>query len=301
MSCLKGNCKTKLAVGPLIVITGPTASGKSALGMKVAQKYNGEIICADSRTVYRHLNVGTAKPTAEDMRLVRHHIVNVVNPNQPFSAAQFKKMATSAIDDVLSRGKIPIMVGGTGLYIDSIIYDYKFGTPASKARRQELQQKSTKELQDICRENNISLPENDRNIRHLVRVIELGGRVEQERCIRNNTIVVGISVDKDTLRERVRNRIEQMFADDVLSEAKTVAQKYGWDNEAMTGNIYRVCHLVLSGEIDMKTAIGKCIQSDMSLVKRQKTWFKRNDKIFWSEDPNKLLETIDQFVVSQKK
>lgn len=300
MQCLRDE-KTKFAVGPLIVITGPTASGKSALGMKVAQKYDGEIICADSRTVYRGLNIGTAKPTAEDMHLVRHHLVDIVNPDQSFSAAQFKKMATSAIDDVLSRSKIPIIVGGTGLYVDSVIYDYEFGTPANLARRQELQQKSVKELQDICRKNNISLPENDKNSRHLVRTIELGGSVEQKRCIRNNTIVVGISVDKDVLRERVRGRIEQMFADDVLSEAKNVAHKYGWDSEAMTGNIYRICRLVLSGEIDVPTAVEKCIQSDMSLVKRQNTWFKRNDQIVWSENPEVLLEKIEQFITSQKK
>src|SRR4051812_24952705 len=112
----------------LLVIVGPTASGKSALGLKLAQQFNGEIINADSRAVYRYMDIGTAKPTEDDMLLIPHHLVDIKNPNEPFSAAEFKAKALVAIENISRRSKLPIMVGGTGLYIDSILYDYQFPT-----------------------------------------------------------------------------------------------------------------------------------------------------------------------------
>ncbi len=111
---------------PLIVIVGETASGKTALGIKLAQKFNGEIICADSRTVYKHMDIGTAKPTKTEQRLVRHHLIDLVEPNEKYNVAMFKHDALAAIEDITGRGKLPIIVGGTGLYVDAVIFDYDF-------------------------------------------------------------------------------------------------------------------------------------------------------------------------------
>src|SRR5688572_21256799 len=164
---------------PLIVIAGPTASGKSALAMKVAKKYNGEIICADSRTVYKGMDIGTAKPSAVDRKEVPHHLLDIVQPNQPFTAADFKEQALAAIDDISGRGKLPIMVGGTGLYIDSVIFDYRFGDPADPDKRAQLQDMTLEQLQQMCVMEGIRLPENTKNKRHLVRAVELGGVIDQ--------------------------------------------------------------------------------------------------------------------------
>lgn len=121
-------------MSPLVVITGPTASGKTSLAMEVAKLFNGEIICADSRTIYKGMDIGTAKPTKKEQAAIPHHIIDVVEPNQSFTVADFKELALKAIDDITKRGKLPIMVGGTGLYIDSVIFDYQFG-PAGDAKK----------------------------------------------------------------------------------------------------------------------------------------------------------------------
>ena len=169
---------------PLIVITGPTASGKSALAMDIAKKYGGEIICADSRTVYKGMDIGTAKPTEQDQREVPHHLLDVVEPNQPFSAAEFKERANQAICDISARGKLPMLVGGTGLYIDAVLFDYHFGLPADPNRRSDLQAMSVEQLQHVCLEQGIHLPINVRNKRHLVRAIEIGGVIQQPKKLR---------------------------------------------------------------------------------------------------------------------
>jgi tRNA dimethylallyltransferase len=284
---------------PLIVITGPTASGKSALAMQIAQKYNGELICADSRTVYKHLDIGTAKPTADDRAKVRHHLLDVVEPNQPFTAAQFKDLAQEAIDDITSRGKLPIMVGGTGLYVDSLIFDYQFGAPADPSRRAQLQDKSVEELQRLCLENGYPLPENTKNKRHLIRAIELGGLKARKIKLRPNTLVVAITTDRDSLRSRITKRAHEMVQSGVVDEAKNMAEKYGWSSEALTGNMYRIMHSVVNGDMPIEEGINQVITSDMQLAKRQVTWLKRNPYITWG-DAKQLTSTIEHFVQQNK-
>ena len=121
----------------LLIVLGPTASGKSDLGMELARRYNGEIIAADSRTVYRGMDIGTAKPNAEDQAEIQHWGLDLVEPNEPYSAAQFKAYANAAIRDIAGRGKLPVMVGGTGLYINAVLYDYQFPTGDDTAKRAE--------------------------------------------------------------------------------------------------------------------------------------------------------------------
>lgn len=284
---------------PLIVITGPTASGKSALAMKVAKEFGGEIICADSRTVYKGMDIGTAKPTPHDQLEVPHHLLDIVEPDQAFSAAEFKRLAEAAIADIASRDKLPIMVGGTGLYIDVVIFDYKFGTPADPELRAELQGKSVEELQGMCVEQGVPLPTNKQNKRHLVRALEVGGIVSQEKRLRPNTLVTAIEVDKETLRQRVEKRASEMFNDGAVEEAKHLAATYGWGSEAMKGNIYHILKSVVMDGVSLEKAQEFFIISDMQLAKKQMTWFRRNPYIIWG-NAEQVKKTIEHFIHQNK-
>ncbi len=267
---------------PLVVITGPTASGKSDVAMKLAMKYDGEIICADSRTVYKGMDIGTAKPSSDDQKLVPHHLLDVVEPGQRFTVADFQKLAFQAIKDVRSRGKIPFLVGGTGLYIDSVILDYQFDVDYDPVQRKKLESMSLDELYDYCKTNNIKLPENYKNKRHVVRNIERGGNVVRSNQQNINTsIVVAVATEKDELRNRIVQRTEHIFESGVVKEAKLLGEKYGWNSESMTGNIYPIIHKLLNDELTIDQAKEKFITQDWRLAKRQMTWLKRNKFIQW--------------------
>ncbi len=281
--------------GPLVVITGPTASGKSALALEVAQKYNGELICADSRTVYKELNIGTAKPIKEEQALVKHHLLDVVSPGEPFSAAQFQKLAYKAIRHITDRGKLPILVGGTGLYVDSVIFDYQFGAPADPLERGRLEALSIEELKQRCEDNDIPLPMNTQNKRHLIRAIELGGLFDHPKKLRPNTIAVAFTTKKEELRSKITKRAHQMVAEGVLDEVRKVGQKYAWKGEALTGNIYRILRPVVEDNAPLGEALELLITSDMQLAKRQITWLKRNPYIIWG-DKDQLKVAIEHFV-----
>ena len=280
---------------PLVVVTGPTASGKSALAMEIAKKYNGELICADSRTVYKGMDIGTAKPSAEDREQVRHHLLDVVEPDQSFTAAEFKMLAQKAIDDIVSRGALPIIVGGTGLYIDAVIFDYQFGKAADMQQRQELQAMTVQQLQQLCLERGCALPLNVGNKRQLVRALEIGGLLSQKKKLRPNTLVVAITTQRDILRDRITQRAHAMVAAGVLDEIKQLGQKYGWEGGAMTGNIYRIMHPVVEGILPLGTGLEQVIASDMQLAKRQVTWLKRNPYVVWG-NAAQLKTAIEHFV-----
>lgn len=264
--------------------------------MQVARLYNGELICADSRTVYKGMDIGTAKPGQKDQQQIRHHVLDVVEPNQIFTAANFKRLALQAITDIRSRGKLPIIVGGTGLYVDSVIFDYQFGAPADPDVRQRLLTLKIEELQQICRDKNIEIPINSKNKRHLVRAIELEGLPKNTKVILGNTLVVGITTDKEDLRKRMTQRAEHMIKQGILQEVQALGEHYGWDSEAMTGNIYRIFKDVVQGRKELSEATDEFLRSDMALAKRQITWFKRNPHIIW-DTPDELLKVIQKFVV----
>lgn len=267
---------------PLIVITGPTASGKSDVAMKLALKYGGEIICADSRTVYKGMDIGTAKPSPHDQRLVPHHLLDVAEPNERFTAADFQKLALKSIDDIRARGKVPFLVGGTGLYIDSIVLDYKFDVDYDPELRENLESMSLDELYDYCKTNNIKLPENYKNKRHVVRNIERGGAVVRSNIQRISTsVVVAVATDNDELRNRIVQRTEHIFESGVVKEAKLLGEKYGWNSESMTGNIYPIIHKMLNNELTIDQAKEKSITQDWRLAKRQMTWLRRNKFVQW--------------------
>ena len=148
---------------PLVVVLGQTGSGKSAVAMELAERFDGEIIAADSRTVYRGMDIGTAKPTKQDQNQIRHHLLDVVNPNELFSVAAFQTQAQAAIEDIASRNKIPFLVGGSGLYIDAVIYNFSFRRPPDETRRRALQKMTVEELQSLLAKQDIPLPKNSKN------------------------------------------------------------------------------------------------------------------------------------------
>ena len=266
---------------PLVVIVGPTASGKSALAIEMAAKYNGEIICADSRTIYKYMDIGTAKPDADDKRRVPHWGLDLVEPGEYFSAADFKTYADNKIKEIRQRGHVPFLVGGTGLYVDSVIFDYQFGPKADAGVRAILEQKTVLELQEYCKNNNI-LPENYMNKRHLVRSIETNGEINRlDKSIVKNCIVVGITTEKFEILERIKDRIIQMIDCGVIDETEILSGKYGWDSESMKSNIYPIIRQYLDKSITKDELINRAVTIDWRLAKRQITWLKRNKFIQW--------------------
>jgi tRNA dimethylallyltransferase len=268
---------------PLVVIVGPTASGKSGLAMKLAEQFGGEIICADSRTVYKGMDIGTAKPSLEDQARVPHWGLDLVEPNEPFSVADFQKYAFEKIADIRARGKVPFLVGGSGLYIDAVIFEFQFG-PVNKEFRASLDRLSLEELRDYCFENNIILPENEKNRRHLVTAIERKnvvskGLTEPQR----NTCIVGITTEKDVLHKRIHERSEHLFESGMAEEAIALGTKFGWNSEAMTGNIYKLVKEFVDGTITKDELKQRNEIADRQLAKRQLTWLKRNPFIKWLE------------------
>lgn len=280
---------------PLIVILGPTASGKTSLAIDLAEKYNGEIICADSRTVYKGADIGTAKADQHDQARVKHWGLDLVEPGQYFSAYDFKEYANKKIIDIRKRGKIPFLVGGTGLYIDSVIFDFQFGSAVDIEKRNNLNNLSLEELHEYCHKNNIILPENSKNKRYVIRTIERHGQnINRKLKPVKNAIIIGIKVDRDDLRRRIAMRASKLFKLGVVDEAVNLGLKYGWDNEAMKGNLYRLIRKYLLGEIsfDQMGEMNRVL--DWKLSKRQLTWFKRNKYINWMSD-----NAVEQFLVNK--
>ncbi len=288
--------KVKLADLPLIVIAGETASGKSSVAISLAQKLNGEIVCADSKTVYQEMNIGTAKPSHQDQRLVRHWCLDLILPNQEFNVAMFQKQAQKAINDIRSRKKIPILVGGSGLYINSIIYNYNFRVQKKAEERSYLNNKTVEELQKIIEHNNYMLPKNQQNKRHLIRVIESKGKIQQNQQIIDNLIYIGIKNNKEDLEARIRLRIEQMLADGLIEETKELYHKYDADLESMTADIYPITKRLIDGQISRQEMIDLAVIKDRQLAKKQRTWFKRDQNINWL-----YLSQVEDYILSVLK
>ncbi|HEY5152434.1 MAG TPA: tRNA (adenosine(37)-N6)-dimethylallyltransferase MiaA [Candidatus Saccharimonadales bacterium] len=270
----------------LVVIAGETASGKTALALRLAQEFNGEIICADSWTVRSEANIGTAKPTAEEQASVPHHLLDVVAPDEDFTAAVFKRLAKRAVADISSRGKLPIMVGGTGLYIDGVIYNYGFLPAGDRGDREELNQLGVGELLQKIADSGIELGDADtRNKRRLIRLIETGGAQPTREKIRDNTLIIGLKTDRPMLEERIVKRVDAMLAAGLENEVKGLAERYGWDCEALKGVGYAQWHDYFLGTQNLAETRRKIIKANLDLAKRQRTWFKRNKSIQWFSTP----------------
>jgi tRNA dimethylallyltransferase len=285
---------------PLVVIVGPTASGKTSLAIDMAKQYNGEIICADSRSIYKGADIGTAKPSSIEQAIVPHWGLDLVEPGQYFSVADFKVYTDKKIIEIRSRRHIPFLVGGTGLYIDAVLFDYKFGLPADVELRSKLQHMTINELHDYCEKNSIPLPENYKNKRYVIRAIENKGIDSQKNNKPlKNSIIVGIATDKEVLRTRIACRTEQLFESGVVNEAKTLGDKYGWDNEAMKSNIYPLIRQYISDKMTIGQIKEKFIILDWRLAKRQLTWLRRNRFIQWFSIDDAIAYLSDKLAINK--
>ncbi len=281
----------------LVVLLGETASGKSTLGLDVAKKHHGEILCADSWTVRKFMDIGTAKPSQKEQQAIPHHLLDVVAPNEPFTAAEFKRLANEAIADIQSRGKLPIMVGGTGLYIDAVVYDYSFLGGEGTLDRDELGSLTAEELADMAREQGLDLTDIDvRNKRRIIRAMESGGEKPTRKELSNNILLIGRRLNGDELQERIEKRVDAMLAVGLEAEVKQLSEEYGWEAEALKGIGYREWRDYLEGDQSLETTRERIISATKNLAKRQRTWFKRNPDIKWVTSAEEANALIDAFL-----
>jgi len=231
------------------------------------------------------MNIGTAKPMSQEQQDVTHWGLDLVSPNERYNAAQFQAYARRTIREIHARGNVPIIVGGTGLYVDALIFDYTFPAPPSKKQRCALESMQPEAQYLYCIKNNVELPEQNKNKRRLERATRTSTTSDQRGSRpKDTTIVVGIATNKQVIEQRIARRTEQMFDDGVVEEARMLGKKYGWDVEAMKSNVYRIIKMYLDGSIDLRAAKEKNNITDRQLVKRQMTWFRRNPHILWMQN-----------------
>jgi tRNA dimethylallyltransferase len=270
----------------LLVIVGETASGKTDLALELAARCSGEIICADSSTVRRNMDIGTAKPTPEQQAAVPHHLIDVVEPDGEFTAAVFKRLANQAIADIAGRGKLPIMVGGTGLYVDSVIYDFDFLPAGDRKEREELNKLSIGMLLERIEHSRLDLTGIDiRNKRRLIRLIETKGRRPSRQPLRPNTRIIGLKTDRAELERRIVARLDHMLQAGLEQEVRGLVERYGWDAEGLKGIGYAQWRDYFEGRQSLPETRNKIIKATFEYAKRQRTWFKRNKSIQWVSTP----------------
>lgn len=269
---------------PLIVILGPTASGKTAVAIQLAGVLGGEIICADSRTVYRGMDIGTAKPTLSEQNGVPHWGLDLVAPDERFTLYDFQQYVYRQIDAIRARGHVPMLVGGSGLYIDSIVHSYQLAEQTvDLAQRAAWEQLTVPELQKIISERGLMLPADKLNKRRLVRTLELGGARSPRQPRRRDAVVIGIQTDLPQLRQRMLQRADAMLRDGLISEVTQLLNKYGVQ-EPLKRNAYGVVRRYLAGELtadELPAALALC---DYHLARKQLTFWRspyRRDDIWW--------------------
>ena len=281
---------------PLIVIVGPTGSGKSAWGLALAKRFNGEIIAADSRTVYQGMDIGTAKPTSEDRAQVAHWLIDTISPDESFTAADFKRQAGYAIQAITQKGKVPFLVGGTGLYVDALLYNFTFMAKPDPEERLRLQKLSVEALQAELEARGVPLPTNVKNPRHLIRQLETGGMPAAKRVLRPNTLIIGINCETDELQQRIAQRVEEMFAAGLEQEVQGLVEKYGWDCAVLQTIGYQEFQDYFAGRATLDEVRRAIKKNTIQYAKRQRTWFKRNKSIHWLDKREESVDLITSFL-----
>lgn len=281
----------------VVVIVGPTASGKTKLSIELAKRINGEIVSCDSMQIYKYMDIGTAKPTKQEMSGVVHHMIDVALPDEEFSVAKYKDMAEECIDDIIQRGKTPIVVGGTGLYANALIYNINFkDTVCDWEYRHKLEMEAMKhgnkylhnKLKDIDEESYERLHEND--LKRIIRALEVykftGTTVTQQtKESRKNPpkydyIVFGLNMDRGKLYEKINKRVDIMIEDGLVDEVENII-KLGYENTktASCAIGYKEIFAWLKEKCSYKEAIDKIKMESRRYAKRQITWFKRVENI----------------------
>ena len=272
----------------LLVVLGPTASGKTDLAIKLAKKYNGEIIAADSRTIYKGMDIGTAKP--KDYKGIPHHLIDILSPNEDFNVALFKEKALKSIREIHNKGKLPIFVGGTGLYIKAVVDNLEFPTvPANEKLRKKLEKKTVEQLfeeyKKIDKDGSEVIDKN--NKRRLIRAIEVCLATKEpffkERKGEQlfDIFQIGINIEKDELEARIKKRVNQMFKQGLEKEVKKLYKKYGYTIPVMKTIGYQEWEEYFKGSESLEEVKKKIISNTIAFAKRQMTWFKKIENINW--------------------
>lgn len=284
---------------PLIVLTGPTASGKTALSVELAGQLNAEIISADSIQVYRHMDIGSAKVTPDEMKGIKHYLIDELNPDEEFNIYRFKELATKYINRIYSKGKIPMIVGGTGFYIQSIVYDVDFSkTDDSHEYRHELEQLAEKHgaiylhkmLMDVDKVTADKVHYN--NVKRVIRALEYyhdtgmpiseHNAAQQERISPYNFIYFVLTDERSRLYERIDTRVDEMFKSGLVDEVKWLLNNGCTpDMISMQGIGYKEVVSYLDGEMGLDETIELIKKNTRHFAKRQLTWFRREKEVEW--------------------
>ncbi len=303
----------------LVCVVGPTAAGKTKLAVDIALAFGGEVVSADSMQIYRGMDIGTAKPSPEEMRGVPHHMIDVADPNEDYSAARFGDEAGTVIDDVLERGKLPVIAGGTGFYIGAVLNPDGFAPrPENDEIRKELQKLADAKGVDavfeiLKREDPESAEKIDKNnLKRVIRAIEIYRTCGMTRAEflssrpsekRRNTIMIGLNVvPRERLYERINLRVDDMMARGLLNEVRALLENGVRENgTAMQAIGYKELVPAIRGETDIGTAVALIKQRSRNYAKRQLTWFKRDAGTVWFEhtggnDFEKTIEIIKKYI-----
>ncbi|WP_423215382.1 tRNA (adenosine(37)-N6)-dimethylallyltransferase MiaA [Streptococcus equinus] len=292
----------------LLAVVGPTAVGKTALGIELAKQFNGEIISGDSQQVYRQLDIGTAKATPEEQAEAVHHLIDVRNVDETYSVYDFVQEASAAIQDIISRGKLPIIVGGTGLYLQSLLEGYHLGGQVDQekvlAYRKELDLLSDDELFEKIAEQKIEIPQINR--RRATRALELAkfGKDLENKETDYDAYLIGLNDDRQVLYDRINRRVDLMVENGVLDEAKWLYDNYR-EVQAARAIGYKELFPYFSGEDSLENCVEKLKQNTRRFAKRQLTWFRNRMAVQFynvseTDFKTKVTEDVDRFLNDKK-
>ena len=294
----------------VIVICGPTASGKTALSIELAKRINGEIVSADSMQIYKDMEIGSAKVTLDEMQGIKHYLIDCVYPNERYSVANYKLDAKAAIEEIISKGKTPIVVGGTGLYIDSLIYEIEYkDIKINEEYRRELEKIRDEQGLDVLYKKALEIDpkamekisSNDfKRITRILEIYEATGKTktEQEAESRLNEIpydykVFAIDYDREKLYERINKRVDIMLEKGLIEEVKTLLKKYSEFPTAMQGLGYKEVKQYFDKELTKEEMIEKIKQESRRYAKRQFTWFRKNKQTIWIDGQADMESNIN--------
>ena len=295
----------------VIVIAGPTASGKTALSIKLAKELNGEIISCDSMQIYKEMDIGTAKVTKEEAEGIKHYLIDIVSPNERFTVSNFKKDSKNAIKEILNKGKTPIIVGGTGLYVDSLIYEIEYQDMEFDINyRNELMEKAEtneglKELYEQAKTIDSKAMEkissNDK--KRIIRVLEIykaTGKTKTEleilsrqKEVEYNYKVFVVNMDREKLYNRIDKRVDIMIENGLVEEVEKIYNKYNEFPTAMQGLGYKEVVEYLQGKINKKDMIEKIKKESRHYAKRQLTWFRKDKNFIWLNSEDGIEKNIE--------
>ena len=294
----------------VIVICGPTASGKTALSIELAKQIDGEIVSCDSMQIYKEMNIGTAKPTSEEMQGIKHYLIGYVSPDQRYSVADYKADAKKAIKEIIEKGKMPIVVGGTGLYLDSLIYeieyqDIKLDEEFRKKLEEEVDEKGLKEVYERAKQIDPKAIEkissNDK--KRILRILEIyhatgKTKTEQEIESRKKEVeyeykVYALNWDRQTLYDRINKRVDMMIEQGLIEEVKNILDKYDTFPTAMQGLGYKEVVEYLEGKLTREEMIEKIKMETRRYAKRQLTWFRKNKQTVWLDAEDTMQNNIN--------